>query len=228
MLISSILLLLTLSESKLVCQPKKDLGVYCATDAWCKSGHCANEKCEPKLPTLGKPCLDFGCAEGLGCDLERNSTCQELPTIGQECAMSPLGPYLCRKGLGCYNGICSQLKTKINSTCTDLFNDCAPGLGCSFLETGQSVCVPLRSLNQKCTAYDCKPGLYCDIKTNTCALPLNVKGDCSLSGVCKDGLDCKPITVTQKFAKFECTKPSSVMGTACTTICGDGYFCGPF
>ena len=221
------LLLAAASTAQQICQKQKPVGAYCLSDEWCQSNICANFECVPKLPKLDEPCLDFHCAKGYGCDLNRNTTCQELPLRGQECAMSPLGPTLCHKGLGCYDGICSEFKTQLNSTCTDLFNDCAPGFGCSFLETGQSACVELKKAGQKCNAYDCVDGLYCDIDSTTCVKLLDVGGDCTSTGVCKEDLDCKPESNSKK-PKFTCQKPSNKVGTTCTTQCADGLYCGPF
>ena len=214
--------------SQSVCQPKKYSGANCQADYWCKSGHCVTNRCVPQLPQLGQECGDFKCDDGLGCNQTTNK-CESLPKDGQKCLMAPEGPIKCAEGFACYGGICAKISNNTDSPCSDVEFKCPEGLGCSFLNSGKTVCVKRRQLGESCTAHECGNGLYCDFATLKCANYLQISDDCSNDfGSCGAGLDCRSYRSFLFVKKAKCLRPTRISGTLCTSICGGDLFCGPY
>jgi len=200
------------------CVPKGGVGAPCEGAEQCEVGLVCSEGFCAEAPKEGEPCKDgIYCAIGLACDLH-TATCAPLPDYGEPCALGPFGPFVCKEGLACKNGVCVEPPGLGLECASDAV--CAEGLVCDFRPDG-SFCDNPHLLDEPCQAdRTCAQGLFCDFTVGKCAKKRTEGAGCAMGNECADGLTCFP----DKDLGFTCHKIPAV-SEPCYDTCGEGLFC---
>lgn len=209
------------------CNPLKTERVKCAYSEECMPGlYCdENEKVCKSLPKTGENCANgIMCNNDSGCDIREN-TCKELPALGEPCLFNIYGQVVCREGLLCVEGICSNPPEAGQKCGRNNKGDyeCGDNLGCFFMENGENICKEKVNTGERCTNdSNCIDTDFCDYNTNKCAPKLPRDSACKMGNECQSGLVCD---FKKKDSDPICLNPPNE-GEECYISCAENLYCG--
>ncbi len=162
----------------------------CPATQWCEVDSENKGTCRPGGAN-GESCANGTvCLEGLACDAI-SGDCGPLPTTGEPCALSRIGPFVCADGLACLDGTCGSPPGN-GQPCAQGTPACAAGLGCAFESEG-STCRPKAGAGAECQNDDtCQDTMFCDFGINQCTSFLVAGERCTDGNECGPGGACLP------------------------------------